>query len=378
MPVLPFYARDLGASATTLGLLLTCHSAAQLAFAPLWGRVSDRMGRRPVLLFTIAGTAAALLLLGLARTISGLFLARLLSGAFAANVSVASAYIADTTPAEERTRWMGLLGASFGIGFLIGPAIGGALSPFGYRVPLLFGAGLAAVNWIFAFTSLREPKRLAADAEGMAGRSLAPLRDPAVRRICVTNFVLSLAVTQLETVFAFFMLDRFGYDAQHVAAILVGMAVVMGAVQGGAMRSLSVRFEERALVGAGALLLAVACPAIPEAWNVAVLLVPLAISAVGRGIAQPALMSLVSLGAAPRERGAVMGIFQASASLARVVGPVLAGALYDVRGALPFWLAGALVAAVAASRGRLPARSGGAGAAAAALPEAGSSGLSEN
>ena len=356
MPVLPFYAKELGASATTLGLLLTSHAAAQLAFAPLWGRLSDRIGRRPVLLFTVAGTAAALLLLGLARTLAGLFCARLLSGAFAANVSVASAYIADATPAEERTRWMGLLGASFGVGFLIGPAIGGALSPLGYRVPLLFAAGLAAVNWIFAVSSLREPQRHAAQADGAAPSRAALLRNANVRRLCLVNFVFSLAVTQLETVFAFFMLDRFGYDAQHVAAILVGMAVVMGAVQGGGMRPLSARFEERALVGAGALLLALACPAVPEAPSVALLLVPLAVSAVGRGIAQPSLMSLASLGAAPRERGAVMGVFQSSASLARVAGPALAGALYDVNGALPFWLAGLLVAGVAAARGLLPAR----------------------
>ncbi len=357
MPVLPFYARELGASATTLGLLLTSHSAAQLAFAPLWGRLSDRVGRRPVLLFTVAGTALALLLLGLASSLAGLFLARLLAGAFAANVSVASAYIADATPPEERTRWMGMLGASFGVGFLIGPAIGGALSPLGYRVPLLFAAGLAACNWVFALVTLREPARLAAAAEGPVDRDrLALLRNPAVRRLCLTNFTLTLAVTQIETVFAFFMLERFGYDAQHVAVILVGMAVVMGVVQGGAMRPLAARFEERTLVGAGALLLAIACPAIPVAPGVALLLVPLAVSAVGRGISQPALMSLLSLGTTPRTRGAVMGVFQSSASLARILGPAVAGSLFDLRAALPFWLAGVLVFGVAAAARLLPAR----------------------
>lgn len=356
MPVLPFYATELGASAAALGLLLAGYAAAQFAFAPLWGRLSDRIGRRPVLLFTIAGTAAALLLLGLARTLAGLFVARLLAGSFAANVSVASAYVADATPAAERTRWMGMIGASFGIGFLIGPAIGGALAPLGYRVPLLFAAGLAAVNWVFAIVLLREPKRSAPGAERRAPSRAALLRDAAVRRLCLTNFVFSFAVAQLETVFALFMLDRFGYDAPHVAAILVGMALVMGGVQGGAMRRLSARFEERVLVGAGALLLAVACPAVPEMPNVAALIVPLTTLAVGRAILQPALMSLTSLGAASSERGAVMGVFQSSASLARIVGPVVAGALYDIRMALPFWLAGALVVGIAAARGALPAR----------------------
>jgi MFS family permease len=357
MPVLPFYAKELGASATTLGFLLTSHSAAQFVFSPVWGRLSDRLGRRPVLLFTVAGTATALLLLGLAKTLLGLFLARMLAGAFAANVSVASAYIADATPPQERTRWMGMLGASFGVGFLIGPAIGGALSPFGYRVPLLFAAGLAACNWLFAVASLREPARQTDGAESTdAPTRFALLREPAVRRLCLMNFTFSLAVTQLETVFAFFMLDRFGYDAQHVAMVLVGMALVMGTIQGGGMRALSARFEERTLVGAGALLLAVAFLAIPEASTVALLVVPLGVSAAGRAISQPALMSLVSLTATARQRGAVMGVFQSSASLARIVGPVVAGSLYDVRQALPFWLAGFLVLGVAAARGMLPAR----------------------
>jgi MFS family permease len=188
------------------------------------------------------------------------------------------------------------------------------------------------------------------------------LRDPVVLRMCLVYFAFSVAVTQLETVFAFFMLDRFGYDAQHVAAILVGMAIVMGAVQGGAMKPLSVRYEERALVAGGAALLGVAFLAMPLAPSVALLLVPLTAAALGRGVSQPALMSLVSFAATPRNRGAVMGVYQSSASLARVVGPVLAGLLYDVRVAWPFWLAGALVFGVAAARGALPARGEPAGA----------------
>ena len=122
MPVLPFWAREFGVDGTTFGLLTASYAAAQFAFAPLWGRLSDRVGRRPVLLATIAGTALSLLALALAPSLVWLFAARILAGAFAANVGVASAYIADVTPPEERTRWMGLLGASFGIGFVLGPA----------------------------------------------------------------------------------------------------------------------------------------------------------------------------------------------------------------------------------------------------------------
>jgi len=355
MPVLPFYAKEFGASATVLGLLLMCHAAAQFVFAPLWGRLSDRIGRRPVLLMTVAGTALSLLALGLASSLPWIFAARVLGGVFAANVSVASAYVADVTAEEERTRWMGMLGASFGIGFLLGPAIGGALAPFGYHVPLLAAAGLAALNWLHAAASLQEPPRHAATEEATRSRA-ALLRDPLVRRLCTANLVFSIAVAQLEAVFAFYMIDRFGYDAQHVAAILVGMALLMGGVQGGGMKALARRYSERGLAIAGASALAVAFAAVPEMPTVAWLLAPLALSALGRAILQPSLLSMTSLAASRSERGAVMGAFQASASLARVVGPVAAGLLYDQLPAAPFWFASALLTATALLARTLPRR----------------------
>jgi MFS family permease len=355
MPVLPFYAKEFGASATVLGMLLMCHAAAQFVFAPLWGRLSDRIGRRPVLLMTIAGTALSLLALGLATSLPWVFAARVLGGAFAANISVASAYIADVTAEEERTRWMGMLGASFGIGFLLGPAIGGALAPLGYHVPLLVAAGLATLNWLHAVASLQEPPRHAAAEEPTRTRA-ALLRDPLVRRLCTANLVFSVAVAQLETVFAFLMIDRFGYDAQHVAAILVGMALLMGGVQGGGMKALARRYSERGLAIAGASALAVAFAAVPEMPSVAWLLAPLALSALGRAILQPSLLSMTSLAASRSERGAVMGAFQASASLARVVGPVAAGLLYDRSQAAPFWFASVLLVATALLARTLPRR----------------------
>ena len=353
MPVLPFYAKQFGASATVLGFVMMSYAAAQFALAPVWGKLSDRFGRRPVLLATIAGTAVSLLALGLAPSLAWIFAARILGGAFAANVSVASAYIADVTEPAERTRWMGMLGASFGIGFVLGPAIGGALAPFGYHVPLLVAAGMGALNWLHALASLREPERHAA-AEGAARSRTQVLRDPLVRRLCSANFVFSIAVAQLETIFAFFMLDRFGWDAQHVAGILVGMAVVMGGVQGGGMKALSARYADRTLAIVGAAVLAASFAVLPEMPGVAWLIVALVGSALGRAILQPALMSMTSLAATARERGAVMGAFQSSASLARVVGPVAAGLLYDRSQGAPFWLGAALLVATALLAQTLP------------------------
>lgn len=344
MPVLPFWATDLGANGWTYGLIQSSYALSQFLLAPVWGRVSDRFGRRPVLLVTIAGTSASLAWLGMAESLTGLFAARILAGGFAANISVASAYITDVTDDHERTRWMGMLGASFGIGFLLGPAIGGLLAPYGYAVPMLAAAGLAALNFVLAVFLLQEPPRHHSPERGLS--RLEVLRDPAVRRICLAYLFFALAVTQLENMFPLYMKDAFGFDARGVAWLLVGMAVLMGGIQGGAMRSLAARYSERSLVLVGSLLMAAAFLLVPVAPTVSVLLLPLGVSAVGRAIAQPSLMSLVSFEANVESRGAVMGTFQSMASLARIFGPAVAGLLYDQNHDWPFWLAGLLMVVV--------------------------------
>jgi len=357
MPVLPFYARDFGVTATTLGLLMMSYAAAQFVCAPLWGRLSDRVGRRPVILFSVAGTSASLLFFGLAESILWLFVARVLAGGFAANVSVASAYISDVTNEDERTRWMGMLGASFGVGFILGPIIGGLLSPLGYRVPMLVAAGLAFINLIYAAFSLKEPDRhVDRGATAVSASRFSVLRGPEVRRLCLIYFVYSIAVSQLETIFAFFMIDRFEFDALEVAWIFVGMAIVMGGIQGGGMKPLSARYSEKQLVVTGSLLLGLGFVLLPSAPTWAVLLLPLALAAVGRAITQPPLMSLTSMAATSDTRGVVMGTFQSSASLARVVGPVLAGLLYDLAEPGPFYLAAALMGLAFLLSRRLPER----------------------
>jgi DHA1 family tetracycline resistance protein-like MFS transporter len=357
MPILPFYAEDFGASATQLGVILSAYAAAQFVCAPLWGRLSDRVGRRPVMLGTIAGTALSLLVLGLSPSLAWILAARLLGGGFAANVSVATAYVVDVTDESERTRWMGLIGACFGVGFVLGPAIGGVLAPFGHHVPLLAAAGLAAANLVHAAVSLREPPRHTVPAPERAP-SNALWRDRTVRRLCLANLAFAVAVTQLETVFAYFMMDRFDYDARKVAFLLVGMAVLMGGIQGGGMKALSARLSERTLVVGGSLLLAAGFAWIPRVHSVGLLLAPLALAAAGRAVVQPSLMSLASVAASAGERGAVMGVYQASASLARVVGPVVAGLLYDRSLGAPFLLSAVLLGGLALAARLLPERSG--------------------
>jgi DHA1 family tetracycline resistance protein-like MFS transporter len=354
VPVLPFYVDEFGASAFTLGLLVAGYAAMQFVCAPLWGRLSDRIGRRPVMLGTIAGTSVALLLVGIAPSLAWLLVGRLLGGVFAANISVASAYITDVTDEADRTRWMGMLGACFAVGFVLGPAVGGLLAEYGYGVPMLVAAAMAAVNFVYALFVLQEPERIRRESDGPGRRAV--LADPRVRRICWANLFFSLAVTQLETVFAFLMMVRFAYDARDVAFVLVAMALVMGAIQGGGMRSLAARYGERRLLLSGTALMAAAFVAIPLCHAVPILLVPLMVSAVGRGIGQPSMLSMASSYATPATRGAVMGTFASRASLARALGPVAAGYLFDRSVGAPFWLAAGLLLVALAICVRLPAR----------------------
>jgi predicted MFS family arabinose efflux permease len=345
VPILPFWAEHFGANGLLLGLLLTSHAAMQFIFAPRWGRLSDRIGRRPVMLMTIAGTTLALLALGFADSLAQIFLARVLSGIFGANTSVATAYLTDVTEESERTRWMGMVGASFAVGFTLGPPIGGLLAPLGHGVPMLAAAALSFVNLVWAVIRLPEPERREQQSAAPLTNRLEVLRQPAIGRICAVYFLFSLAVTQLETTFAFFMSHRFGYDAFGVAMVMFGMAIVMGGIQGGGMKRLAARFRERQLVLGGLVLMSVAFACVPWPGSVAWLMLPLLLAAIGRGISQPPMMSLVSLSAEPGSRGIVMGVFQSCASASRVLGPVVAGALYDLGQALPYWLAAALVAA---------------------------------
>lgn len=345
IPVLPAYAKDLGESALMLGVLLATHAALQFVFSPVWGRLSDRIGRRPVMLFSIFGTSISMVILGLADSFEGLLLARILSGTFSANISVATAFVADVTEESERTRYMGMVGASFGIGFILGPALGGALAWLGHGVPMFFAAGLAMINFIWAFFALAEPEKSQEDAHDQSGfiRALRDaMSDSVAARLVITNFFFTLGVTQLESTFFYFMSDRFGYSLSEVAFILVGMAVLMAGIQGGGMRALAQRFGERTLLVAGLLILAFSFPLVPFAAGLTLLMLALSFSAIGRAISQPPMTSIISMRTAQENRGTLMGAFQSSAALARIVGPLAAGLLYVYSLSAPFILGGAL------------------------------------
>ena len=340
VPILPFIAEHYGASATVLGLLLTSFSAMQFVFSPIWGRLSDRIGRRPVLLFTIAGSVLSLVFLAYSTSIPFLFIARMCAGLFAANISVASAYVTDVTSEEDRTKGMGLIGAAFGVGFLLGPALGGFLSQNGFRLPLLVAAGLNFLNLIHTAIRLPEPARHHRRDDPI---QTSALKHKGVFSVCGLNLLFTISINQLEAVFALFMMERFFFNSMKVAMLLSFMALLMIIIQGGLIRPLGRRYGEKILFVVGTLFLAVAFVLIPYSPTALILLIPLTFAAVGRALGQPTLMSLASKMGPPHGRGAVMGTFQASASLGRVFGPLIAGLLYDRKITAPFYFAAGLM-----------------------------------
>lgn len=360
IPILPYYARSFGASATTLGWLMGVYSLMQFVVAPFWGRLSDRIGRRPVLLLSLVGTLLSQVLLGLAsrweNALFWLFAGRIFAGICAANLSVAYAYVTDVTTPENRARGMGLIGAGFGIGFIIGPAIGGLLSPFGYDVPMFAAAGITLVNLVLGWFRLPEPplteaQRIASRSVRRWGPRLAGelLSHAAIRLPVQVFFLVTLAVTQMEATFAIFMADRFGYSAQQAGILLAVMGLSMAIVQGGLVGPVARRVPEARIIVAGTFVSGLALVIFGAASAPAGVVVALLLLAFSHGFVSPSLSSLVSRGAPDELRGSTMGIFHAAGSLARVVGPPVAGWLFDQWGpSSPFYLgAGFLVAASA-------------------------------
>ena len=341
IPVLPFYAEGTAFNATprTIGLLFASYSVMQLIFSPVLGSLSDKYGRRPVLLLSIIGTGIGFLVLGLATTVFMLFVGRILDGITGGNISTAQAYIADITTIENRAKGMGLIGAAFGLGFIFGPAIGGILSQWGIHVPFLFAAALCFANAMLLYFTLPETVKPNHPAKTSAarGRSVASvinsLRQPRLAFVMVIYFLFIVAFSIMTTAFSLYTMFRFGYDAQHTGYLFAYVGLIAVIIQGGLIGRLVKRFGEMPLVIFGALSFAVSLFAVPfvgpAAGGLAALLVGGGVFSLGNSLAAPALTSLASKSAGPAQQGAVLGATQSVASLARAVGPFLAAMLIN-------------------------------------------------
>jgi DHA1 family tetracycline resistance protein-like MFS transporter len=343
IPVLPFYAEGTRFNATprTVGLLFASYSIMQLVFSPILGRLSDRYGRRPVLLISILGTGIGFLILGFATTLWMLFVGRILDGITGGNISTAQAYIADITTKEDRAKGMGLVGAAFGLGFIFGPAIGGLLSRWGIEVPFLFAAGLCLANATLLYFTLPEtvtrdhPARISA-AGGRGFRQLInSLTQPRLGFVLTIYFLFIVAFSIMTTSFSLYTMFRFGYDAQHNGYLFAYVGIIAVIIQGGLIGRLVKRFGELPLVVVGALFFAASLFAVPfvgpNSGGLLALLVGGGIFSMGNSLSTPALTSLASKSVGPAEQGSVLGVTQSVASLARAVGPSLAALLIHSR-----------------------------------------------
>jgi MFS family permease len=354
IPLLPFYAVRLAASPQEVTALVAIYSLTQLLTAPLWGRLSDRVGRRPVLLVSLAASALAYLWLGSATALWMLFAARAVAGACAGNIAAAQAYIADVTGPEERARGMGLIGAAFGLGFMIGPAFGGLLAgndpvAADLETPAWVAAGLSAVALLGVAVLL--PESLSANcaggaaARGRIGAVLGVVRRPVLSRLILVNFLVLLAVAGMQSVFAIWAMPQLGWGPRQVGYVFAYIGLVSVILQGGLIGRLAGRFGEERLLLCGLVLIVAGLLALPFAYHLPALTSAVTGLALGMGLTQPSLNSLISRLAGREEQGEVMGVAQSVGSLSRVLGPFAAGFFFAAFGRnTPYFLAALLVA----------------------------------
>ena len=337
-PILPLYAERFGASGLTIGLLFASFSLAQFVFAPILGRLSDRIGRKPVILLSLFGTAIGSFVTAAAGSLFLVFVGRIIDGASGASVSVAQGAVADVAAPADRARLLGMLGAAFGVGFVVGPAVGSLAALGGAHVPFYVAGSIALVNALVAIVRLPETHttRGRASLDPPAGAAVPAIRRATVLlRLAVIGFLVTSAFSGFEATFALFADRRFGLTEASVAVVFVGVGLVLVAVQGGLVGRLShrlgvIRTVQSAIVLniAGMVLLALA-----TTWFV--LVSALACLTVGQGLAVPSITALVVERAPVARRGEALGFQQSASALARIGGPALGGVLFD-HGGVPW------------------------------------------
>jgi len=358
IPLLPLYAEHFHPAPWVFGLLMASYSAMQFVFSPILGRLSDRVGRRPVLLISLLGSVGGFVLFALSNSLAWLFASRLLAGLCGGNIATAQAVIADTTPPEKRARGMGMIGAAFGLGFIAGPALAGLLAPIGMGAPGWAAAACSAAAWVMTLFFLPEtrPRSAAtAPAAPVSGfsrlafaldhRELAPLL--AIGFVVVTGFAA------FEVTFAQFLHDRLALPHSGVSFLFVYIGVLAVAVQGGLVGRASRRFGERTLLLVGLAATAAGLVLLATAHRLGAVLAVLPLVALGSGFVMPSLSSLVSKSARADEQGAALGAFQGLGSLARVVGPFSAELALGAWGVAAPQLGAAVLAMAAAVGGSL-------------------------
>jgi len=366
IPIQPFYAESFGASPSTVTLIGASYSLMQFVFAPMWGALSDRIGRRPVVLISVVFGAAGFLVFGFASSLWMLFVARMIAGFGNANLGTVQALVADVTPGKDRARGMGIMGAAFGLGFVFGPGLGGVVgTAFGPTAPAFVAAGLGAINFVLALVLLPETRKLSSARAGERRGfiALAALGDAFklknVPALLVIIFVFTAGFSLMETALALFVeheyvpKDIFGTAEGHSTAtklttwLLVCVGVTAVIVQGGLIGRLRKRFGERMLVIVGCALIVVSfigIGALPSIAAPYAAMFPLIIVlSVGSGLFSPSQSALMSRSVSEDRQGEMLGLSQSMSALGRIAGPAVSGLLFEIAHSAPFFAGAALI-----------------------------------
>ena len=358
IPLLPFYAQEFGASPFVIGVLFASFSIAQLIAAPLLGEWSDRWGRRPVLILSLVGTAISFVMLALANSLWMLFAARIVDGLSGGNITTARAYIADITTEEDRAKAYGFLGAAFGLGFIIGPALGGLFSTISYTAPIWVAVGATLAATLLAWLWLPETVHRAHASTGFSVRTIAELfHRPYLRTLLAVDFIYWMSFAVYQTTFALFGARRFGFDVAETGYMLATFGLLGVIVQGGFVAPTVKRLGERGTLAFGLAMAAIGWGGSAMTHTLWVLVAMLVPGAIGIGLCNASLSALISHTALPGEQGRVQGAAGALESFGRAAGPIWGNGVFQVFGeGSAYGAAAALLAGAAASVWRLPAR----------------------
>lgn len=350
LPLLPYYAETFQASQTVTGILIASYALMQLIGAPILGRLSDRFGRRPVLLLSVFGTFVGFLLLGFANALWMLFVSRILDGLTGGNLSVAQAYISDVTDEKNRSKGLGMVGAAFGLGFIIGPAAGGLLSQWGYSVPAFVAAGVSFLNLILIYAwlpeSLTDEKRnqmMEKRPRVTLNALLVAFRRPFTGSILITRFFFGLAFAIFQTIFALYALQKFKLSARDTGFVLTYVGVLSVIVQGFLVGRLTSQYREDLLITVSVMLMGISLlgwALAPSVLWIYIIMTPTALSG---GLLNTLLSSTLTKAVAPQEVGGILGLSAGVESATRVIAPILGGALLERIGT---WAPGVFGAAV--------------------------------
>jgi DHA1 family tetracycline resistance protein-like MFS transporter len=343
LPLLPYFAEQFGATPLTVTLLATVYSFAQFVFAPIWGRFSDRLGRRPIILLTLGGLVVGYVALTLANSLLLLFLARAFTGAMAANMGVVSAYITDITSVEDRAKGMGRIGAAHGLGFIVGPAIGGLFAGsdpanLNLQLPFIIAAGLSATAFGLALFSIRETvspetRDLAAHHQRSPFRVFRDaIRLPQLALLLLLLTMTPFVFSAIETTFVMWSERALGWGPWRNGQIYTFMGLIAAGTQWFLVGRLTRRFGERRLIRAGAVFIGVGVFMLPFMAGSLGLCVAFSLIVFGVSINNPSINSLISRYASPTERGSLLGVSSSCSALARIIGPAWGGFAFGAFG----------------------------------------------